>query len=127
MIKLAILCVISAAVLVFLKQYRTDFALLFKLAVLAFVGITVFTALSAAISETEEIQSLFSENSAMVKLLLKAIGLSVTAQIAADICRDCGEQTLASAVEITAKLSVLLMALPAAKQLAEISLGWLNA
>lgn len=126
MIKFVILCVISAVVLVFLKQNRMEFALLFKLTVLAFIGVTIISALSAVLTEVEEIQILFSQNSSIVKILLKALGLSITAQFAADICRDCGEQTLASAVETAAKLSVLLMALPAAKQLVEISLGWLN-
>lgn len=126
MIKFVVLCVVSAVVLVFLKQIRPEFALLFKLAVLAFIGITIITALSSVLSATEEIQNLFSQNGVLVKILLKALGLSVTAQLAADICRDCGEQTLAAAVETVAKLSVLLMALPMAKQLVEISLGWLN-
>lgn len=126
MIKLVILCVISVAVLVFLKQSRLEFALLFKLAVLAFIGIASLLTISSIVTEIEEIEGLLSENSSIVKILLKALGLSVTAQFAADICKDCGEQTLASAVEMTAKLSVLLLAIPAAKQLVEISLGWLN-
>lgn len=101
--------------------------MLFKLAVLAFIGITVITAISSVLSEVAQIQDLFSQNGPMIKILLKALGLSVTAQLAADICRDCGEQTLAAAVETVAKLSVLLMAIPVAKQLVEFSLGWLNA
>lgn len=126
MIKIAILCVISAAFLIFLKQNRPEFALLYKFAVLTFIGVAVLLTVGSAVTEIEEIQSLFGENGAFLKILLKALGISVTAQLAADICRDCGEQTLASAVEMTAKLSVVLMALPAAKQLVEISLEWLK-
>lgn len=126
MIKLVALCVISAAFLVFFKQSRPEFGLLLKLSVLAFIGVVVLLTFSSVVSEIQDIQNLFGENGALVKILLKALGLSVIAQLAADICKDCGEQTLASAVEMTAKLSILLMALPAAKQLVEISLGWLN-
>lgn len=126
MIKLIALCVIGAAFLVFLKQSRPEFGLLLKLSVLAFIGVAVLLTFSSVASEIQDIQNLFGENGALVKILLKALGLSVIAQLAADICKDCGEQTLASAVEMTAKLSILLMALPAAKQLVEISLGWLN-
>lgn len=126
MIKLIALCVIGAAFLVFFKQCRPEFGLLLKLTVLAFIGVAVLLTFSSVASEIQDMQNLFGENGALVKILLKALGLSVIAQLAADICKDCGEQTLASAVEMTAKLSILLMALPAAKQLVEISLGWLN-
>lgn len=126
MIKLIILCVISAGLLVFLKQSRADFALLFKLAVFVFIGIAALMTISSVLSEIEDIQTLFSEHGAIVKILLKALGLCIIAQLAADICRDCGEHALASAVEMIGKLSVLLLTLPAAKQLVEISLGWLN-
>lgn len=126
MLKIAVLCIASAAFLIFLKQSRPEFAVLYKLAVLAFIGVAVLLTVRTVVTEIEEIQNLFGENGAFLKILLKALGIAVTAQLAADICRDCGEQSLASAVETTAKLSIVLMALPAAKQLVEISLEWLN-
>lgn len=126
MLKIAVLCIASAAFLIFLKQSRPEFAVLYKLAVLAFIGVAVLLTVRTVVTEIEEIQNLFGENGAFLKILLKALGIAVTAQLAADICRDCGEQSLASAVEMTAKLSIVLMALPAAKQLVEISLEWLN-
>lgn len=63
----------------------------------------------------------------MLKILLKALGLCLVAQIASDVCKDCGESALSTSVELVGKLSIVLMALPVAAQLIEISLGWINA
>lgn len=45
-------------------------------------------------------------------ILLKALGVAFLAQICSDICRDCGENSAASGVELAAKLEILLLCLP---------------
>ncbi len=126
MVKIVLLGVASVIILVFLKQSRPEYALLVKLAVLLFIGITVLTGLSSVLDEISEIWGFVEKNNALIKIMLKALGVSVTAQIAVDICKDCGENALGTGIEATAKLTVLLMALPAAVQLVQMSLGWLE-
>ena len=45
-------------------------------------------------------------------ILLKTIGICFVCQFTADACRDAGQSSLASKVELASKLSVLLLALP---------------
>ena len=40
-------------------------------------------------------------------LMLKALAISLFSKISADICRDCGENTLASRVELAGKAGIL--------------------
>ncbi len=47
-----------------------------------------------------------------IDLMIKGLGIITLGRICADICRDCGEGTVASAVETCVKLAVLLLALP---------------
>ena len=47
-----------------------------------------------------------------VSLMIKGLGIVTLGRICADVCRDCGEGTMASAVETCVKLVVLLLALP---------------
>ena len=47
-----------------------------------------------------------------VSLMLKGLGVVTLGRVCADVCRDCGEGTLASAVETCVKLVVMLLALP---------------
>lgn len=46
------------------------------------------------------------------KVLIKALGLALLTKICSDICRDCGEGTLASGVELCGKLGILLLCIP---------------
>ncbi len=54
-------------------------------------------------------------------LMLKALAISLCSKISADICRDCGENTLASRVELAGKAGIVIISLPVIQQLIELS------
>ena len=127
MLKIFLIAFVALAAIVLLKQIKPEFALLLKFAVLLLLGFLVFSEVSDAASEIFSFGERVSIDSEMIKILLKALGLCLVAQIASDVCKDCGESALSTSVELVGKLSIVLMALPVAAQLIEISLGWINA
>ena len=58
-----------------------------------------------------------------VTVLFKALGVCLLTQLAADACRDAGEQGLASKTEVAGKLALLTLALPLFRKLGEIALS----
>jgi len=64
----------------------------------------------------------FGGNSAYT-MLVKALGVCVTTQLAADICRDSGSNSLANTVELGGRLLVLGLTLPLLKSIAELAVG----
>lgn len=127
MLKIFLIAFVALAAIVLLKQIKPEFALLLKFAVLLLLGFLVFSEVSDAVSEIFSFGERVSIDSEMLKILLKALGLCLVAQIASDVCKDCGESALSTSVELVGKLCIVLMALPVAAQLIEISLGWINA
>lgn len=127
MLKIFLIAFVALAAIVLLKQIKPEFALLLKFAVLLLLGFLVFSEVNDAVSEIFSFGERVSIDSEMLKILLKALGLCLVAQIASDVCKDCGESALSTSVELVGKLSIVLMALPVAAQLIEISLGWINA
>ena len=127
MLKIFLIAFVALAAIVLLKQIKPEFALLLKFAVLLLLGFLVFSEVSDAVFEIFSFGERVSIDSEMLKILLKALGLCLVAQIASDVCKDCGESALSTSVELVGKLSIVLMALPVAAQLIEISLGWINA
>ena len=127
MLKIFLIAFVALAAIVLLKQIKPEFALLLKFAVLLLLGFLVFSEVSDAVSEIFSFGERASIDSEMLKILLKALGLCLVAQIASDVCKDCGESALSTSVELVGKLSIVLMTLPVAAQLIEISLGWINA
>ena len=46
------------------------------------------------------------------RVLIKTLGIALLTKICSDICRDCGEGTLASGVELCGKIAILLLCIP---------------
>ena len=54
-------------------------------------------------------------------LMLKALAVSLCCRMSADICRDCGENTLALRVELAGKVGIVIISLPVVSQLFAIA------
>lgn len=55
------------------------------------------------------------------ELLVKALGISAAAQITADICREAGEPTVGTQVEMLARVEIVLLSLPLVMRLLELA------
>ncbi len=61
-----------------------------------------------------------------IETILKALGIAVVAESAADICRDFGESAIAARVEFAAKSLIMLLALPVVESLLALAFGVLE-
>ena len=60
-------------------------------------------------------------------ILFRALGIAVLTHLTAELCRDCGESTVASGVETLGKLEILTLCLPligSVMEMAEEILRW---
>ncbi|MBE6574559.1 MAG: hypothetical protein E7652_09255 [Ruminococcaceae bacterium] len=55
------------------------------------------------------------------KVMLKGLGVALLSEAGADLCRDAGESTLASRIELAGKVEILCIALPLIKSLVSLS------
>ena len=55
-----------------------------------------------------------------IKIVFKSLGVIYLSQFAADYCKDCGENAIASQVILAGKVSVLVISLPLFKAFTEI-------
>ena len=60
------------------------------------------------------------------ELMLKGLGISALCRICSDVCRDCGEPTVAAGVESAGKIGMLLLALPAVGDVLEQVYGLID-
>ena len=122
MLKIVGLCTAALAAIIVLKNVRSEYAFFLKLAVLLLIGVPVVGLAAEAISQLQALSAQAGIDSDVLKLLVKALGICLTAQLAANLCQDSGESALASAVELLGRGAILLMALPLAAQLISWSL-----
>ncbi len=67
-----------------------------------------------------------ADTSAYVKLLLKAGGIAYLTDITAGLCRNAGESSLGTYVELAGRAELILLSLPLLEELLELSFGVLS-
>ena len=112
LLRLCALSLLSVGAALILKQWKSDFLPLFRIAVLVMGGILIFSVITPILDYLQNLlhQSGIPTNHG--KNLLKALGIALLSQLCADICRESGENGAASTVELTGKLEILLLCLP---------------
>ena len=107
----AIICTLAAVII---KQVRPEYAVFVKVA--STVGICA-VAISVAAPIITYIRSLLFDNGLAdsfnyAENVLKALGIAILTQICSDICRDFGEGSAASGVELIGRIEIILLCIP---------------
>lgn len=97
---------------IFFKQYNKTVALLLVLVSSLLVFWQSFSAVAEITDALKSITSGISEASSYIKIMFKVLGIALIAQLAADMCRDCGESALAGQTETAAKIAIIVVVLP---------------
>ena len=105
------IAVLGIATTAVIKQWKSDFLPLVRIALTLVLGMLLLSA-AAPILGFLRVLSEESDHATYTVLLFKALGIALLAQVCADICRESGESGLASGVELTGRIEILLLALP---------------
>jgi stage III sporulation protein AD len=129
--KLIAAAVITAMAALIIRQIKPEFAIFVQLGGVLTVALLLLSLLRDLLAAVEGLlqfapgtsgDGAFGGNSAFT-MLVKALGICVTTQLAADICRDSGSGALANVVELGGRLLVLALTLPLLKSIAELAVG----
>ena len=111
------IALISLALIMLLKQYRPELALLASVAsalILLIYGVAKSGEIISAVRTMTEQAGIDEQN---VMLVLKALGICYIVQIAKDICADSGQTALADRIDFIGKVTVVAMSLPMLTQI----------
>lgn len=124
LLKLAAFCAVCLLPAVLLKKTAPEQALLLTLAVLL---LAMARCLQALVPAVEEIRNLFSSadiETDHVAILLKTAAAALITKLCANLCRDGGSLSLATAVEFAGTTAILLIALPLLRSVVALLLGF---
>ena len=117
---MAVICIVTALTGLLLRRNAPEMALLLTLA--AVTAVMLF-ALSLA-GEVRELLQTFGETAGLDPVLFlpvgKIIAISLVTKIGGDICRDSGQEALASAVETVGTLCALAVSGPLLRRMLTI-------
>ena len=114
-----ILKIIGAAVLVavlafIFKELKKEYASIILIAGGIFITLWSLAYIFPVINYLRELTG-SSEISEYFNIILKVLGISFLVQVGSDICRDLGEESIASKVEFAGKAVILVIVLPVLK------------
>ena len=93
------------------KQGR-DITLLMSIAVCCMVMLAAVSYLKPVLDFVNQLQTIGNLDNDLLKIMLKAVGIGLVAEIATLICNDSGNSALGKAVQILASVVVLWLAIP---------------
>ncbi|MDE6125285.1 MAG: stage III sporulation AC/AD family protein [Eubacterium sp.] len=118
---------LSALILaVFVRDYNKTASIMIMIAAAAMIFFRLASGLSEIFSSISAISSGVETAASYIKLMIKVLGIVLITQFVADLCRDCGENALASQTETAAKVIVIAMILPLFETVIKIITGLLE-
>ena len=124
MLKLVAAAVAAALAALIVRQVKPELSMFVQLGGVLVVTMLLMDVLQELLGAVDGMLDFASGmDSGSFTLLMKALGICVTTQLAADICRDSGSGSLANVVELGGRLLVLGLALPLLKTIAELAVG----
>jgi len=112
LLKVAAVAVAGAVIGLVIKKSSPDMTLMLGL-VLSLAA--VFAAVDLITSVVEFIRDLAEAanvSPAVLAVVFKTVGVSIVTRIASDVCKDAGQSSVASGVELVGSLTALYVALP---------------
>ncbi len=116
-LKIAGVCLSSLFIIVIFNQYKKEYAALISVLIGASALIYCFYALSSPLQLLISFINRANINGKYFSVALKSVIISIVSQFVSDTCRDFGCSSLASKVELAAKIAVFLICLPLIEEL----------
>jgi len=111
-IRIVGLGLLATTLIVILRQQKPELALHLSIA----VGVIIFTLVLSKVSDMIDIfQDLASKanvNMLYLGLILKILGITYITEFGVQICKDAGENAVASKIELAGKVFILVLAIP---------------
>lgn len=121
--KIAAAGILTAMIYALVRQIKPEFASVVILGGSAVILIAVadrFFEASETVDQMMRLAGLEKEN---VSILMRALGICVITQFAADICYDNSSSSIAAAVELAGRVGAITLALPMLQAVAKTVLG----
>ena len=108
---ICVICVISV-ISVLLKKHLPEYSLLLNLSISIIVFLYLAPNIMIVLNQVKNLISVSNVPEKYISVLFKSLGVCFLVQFASDACRDVGETSLSSKIEIIGKILILTFSLP---------------
>lgn len=115
--------VIGAVLSVVIKQYRPEFSIYISLVTGMIVLGALVIVISPVIESALQLSELTENGFKYSELLLKSLAICYITQLASESCKDAGESSIATKIDLAGKCAILILSMPLFTELVNIVKG----
>lgn len=104
--------IIGAVVVSLLKSAKSEFVIPSVIVTGLIILILLFNSLMPVISAFDEILDKTNVDSSIFACLLKIVGIGYVTEYSADVCKDCGAESIGNKLILCGKISIFLTSFP---------------
>ena len=116
------LAVMAAVIALTLRTANKPIGIVFSLAAGVILLLAMLDPMTQAAETLSQIARAAESDREQIALILKMLGVSCAAELAAQACRDAGEEGIALRIEMSAKLMLVVLSAPFLRQMAQLIL-----
>lgn len=103
---------LALILIVILRQYKPEFVIYVSLIAGMLILALVFSKISGIIEIINNLTSKISIHQEFITLLIKITGIAILTEFAVSICKDTGENSIASKIDMGGKVVMVSMSIP---------------
>ena len=111
---------VSLVIIIIIRQYRPEFAIYVSLIAGTIILFMVLPKLASIVNVITALTAKTNINSEFIKILLKITGIAILTEFAVSICKDSGESTIASKMDLGGKIIIVSMSIPIVSTMLEL-------
>ena len=121
--KLCGLAIVSVMLILLIKKWGNELSVLLKIAAGVILASVCFGAVSPLIDYVRELGEAVGNAEILesVELMLRVLATAIVTHVCATICRDSGEATIGSYVELGGKVEIIALTLPMVKKIIDLT------
>ena len=112
MVCVAVAGIATVLLALLFRQERPEFAMLLSLACCAVIFFSVLSKIQEIMVYIEHLADFVHVDTLYMDVILKMIGITYLSEFTSSICRDAGNASIASQIQVLAKLSILALGMP---------------
>ena len=125
-IQISMLGIGAVVLALLLKQQKSEYALYLSLTAVILILIFSINRLQVVMDTIQKMEQYTGIDVAMLKILIKLMGITYVAEFASGICKDAGFSAIGSQIEMFAKFSIMAVSVPVLLTLLETIEGLLG-
>ena len=111
-ISICVLALVTAVIAVMIRQKNGEIALMLSISCGVIILVSLLSQISGIISTVNSLVAVSDMNIEYIKILLKVIGVSLLTEFAVSVCKESGQQGIASNVLLSGKIMITAISLP---------------